>query len=188
MNSPRSKKIFVGIFSYRLILDVMLQNYRRTIWNGGQYGMAYPFLIVRPCHIVPPLNCISLWINKTSAWVVWRKSKRSWVQEDLEKIYKAHSRCRPIPCCAKRYLGTTCLDMTLASVAWTKTLGIVHGHPQKQTDICWNLQLQANLGCCITKLQADNLEWGTIRHGLPISYCPPMPYCPTSKLYKFVDQ
>ena len=75
MNSHRNKQIFVGIFSYKLILDVVLQNYRRTFWNGGQYGMAYPFLTVRPCHNVPSVNCVSLWINMTSAWVVWRKSK-----------------------------------------------------------------------------------------------------------------
>ena len=127
---------------------------------GGQLGMAYPFLIVRPCHIVPPVNCVSLWINLTSAWFVWRKCKRSWVQEDMEKVYRAHSRCRLIPYCPKQYLGTAWLDMTFASAVWRKTIGIVHEWPQKQTDVCWNLQLQAKLGCCITKLQADNLEWG----------------------------
>ena len=83
MNSPRNKQIFAGNFSYKLILEVILQNYRRTIWNGGQYGMAYPFLIVRPCHIVPPLNCVSLWINLTSACVLWSNSSRSSVQEDM---------------------------------------------------------------------------------------------------------
>ena len=127
--------------------------------TGGQFGMAYPFLIIRPCHIVPPVNCVNLWINLTAVWVVWSKSTRNWVQED-KKVNRAHSRSRPTPYCPKRYLGTACLDKTFASVAWTKTLGIVHGHPQKLTDICWNLQLQANLGCYITKLQADNLEWG----------------------------
>ena len=127
---------------------------------GGQYGMAYPFLSVRPFHIVSPVNCVSLWINMTAACVVWSKSTQSEVQEDMEKVYRAHSRCRPIPYCPKRYLGTACLDMTFASVVWRKTIGIVHEWPQKQTDICWNLQLQANLGWYITKLQADNLEWG----------------------------
>ena len=149
--------------------------------------MAYPFLVYRPCHIVPPLNCVSLWINLTSACVVWSNSTQSWVQEDMEKVYRAHSRCRPIPYCPKRYLGNAWLDMTFTSVVCRQTIGIVHEYPQKQTDICWNLQLQAYLGCCITKLLADNLEWGTIRNGLPISYCPPMPYCATSKLCRFVD-
>ena len=120
MNSPRKKQIFVGIFSYRLILDVILQNYRRTIWNGGQYGMAYPFLIVRPCHIVPPVNCVSLWINLTSACVLWSNSTRSSVQEDMDKVYRAHSRCRHIPYCPKWCLGTACLDMTFSSAVWRK--------------------------------------------------------------------
>ena len=126
MNSPGKKQIFVGIFSYRLILDVIFPNYRRTIWNGRQYGMAYPFLIVHPCHIVPPLNCVSLWINLTSACVVWSNSTQSWLQEDMEKVYRAHSRSRPIPYCPKRYLGTACLDKTFASVVWRKTISIVH--------------------------------------------------------------
>ena len=132
MNSPGNKQIFVGIVSYRLIMDVILQNYRRTIWNGGQYGMAYPFLIVRPCHIVPPLNCVSLWINLTSACVVWNNSTQSWVQEDMEKVYRAHSRCLPIPYCPKRYLGTACLDMTFSSAVWRKLSVLYMNSPRNK--------------------------------------------------------
>ena len=132
MNSPGNKQIFVGIFSYRLILDVILQNYRRTIWNGGQYGMAYPFRIVRPCHIVPPLNCVSLWINLTSACVVWSNSTRSWVQEDMERVFRAHSRCRPIPYFPKRYLGTVCLDMTFSSAVRRKLSALYMNSPRNK--------------------------------------------------------
>ena len=149
--------------------------------------MAYPFLTVRPCHIVPPVNCISLWINKTSARVVWRKSQRSRVQEDMEKVYKAHSRCRPIPCCPKGYLGTACLDMTLHLL-----------HEQKPSalhmDIFRNKQIfvgifSYRLILDVTLQNYRQTIWngGTIRYGLPISYCPPIPYCPTSKLWRFVD-
>ena len=120
MDIPRNKQIFVGNFSYKLILDVILQNYRRTIWKGGQYGMAYPFLIIRPCHIVQPLNCVSLWINLTSACVLWSNATRSSVQEDMEKVYRAHSWCRHVPYCPNRYLGTAYLDMTFSSAVWRK--------------------------------------------------------------------
>ena len=97
MNSPRNKQIFVGNFSYKLIMDVILQNTGGQFGMGGQYGMADPFLIVRLFHIVSPVNCVSLWINMTAACVVWSKSTQSEVQEDMEKVYRAHSRCRPIP-------------------------------------------------------------------------------------------
>ena len=102
MNSTRNKQIFVGNFSYTLIMDVILQNYRGTIWNGGQYGLAYPFLIAHPCHIVPPVNCVSLWINLAATCVEWSKSTRSWAQEDKEKVYRVHSGCRPISYCPNK--------------------------------------------------------------------------------------
>ena len=187
MNSPGNKQIFVGIFNYRLILDVILQNYRRTIWNGGQYGMAYPFLIVRPCHIVPPLNCVSLWINLTSACVVWSNSTQSWVQENMEKVYRAHSRCLPIPYCPKRYLGTACLDMTFSSAVWRKLSVLYMNSPRNKQIFVGNFSYKLIMDVILQNYRGTIWNGGTIWYGLPISYCPPVPYCLTSKLCKFVD-
>ena len=186
MNSPKNKQIFVGIFSYKLILDVVLQNYRRTIWNGGQYGMAYPFLIVRPCHIVPPLNCVSLWINLTSACVVWSNSTQSWVQEDMEKVYRVHSRCRPIPYCPKRYLGTACLDMTFHPLYEEKLSVLYMNSPRNKQIFVGNFSYKLIMDVILQNYRGTIWNGGTIWYGLPISYCPPVPYCLTSKLCKFV--
>ena len=53
MNSPRNKPIFVTIFSYRLNLDVVLQNYRRTIWNGGTIRYGLPISYCPPMPYCP---------------------------------------------------------------------------------------------------------------------------------------
>ena len=124
--SPTNKQIFVGIVSNWLILDVILQkNYRWTILNGGTIRHGLP-ISYRPSIPYCPTNKLCKWINMNSACVVWSKSTRSWVQEDMEKVYGTHSRCRPIPYCPKRYLATARLDMTFASVVWRKTIRSVH--------------------------------------------------------------
>ena len=94
--------------------------------------MAYPFLIVLPCHTVQPVNCVSLWINMTSAYVAWSKSTRSWLQIDMEKVYRAHSRCRPIAYCPKRYFGIAWIDMTFASVEWKKLSVLYMNSPRNK--------------------------------------------------------
>ena len=149
--------------------------------------MAYPFLIVRPCHIVLPLNCASLWINLTSACIVWSNSTQSWVQEDMEKVYRAHSRCLPIPYCPKRYLGTACLDMTFSSAVWRKLSVLYMNSPRNKQILVRIFSYRLILDVTLQNYRRTIWNGGTIRYGLPISYCPPIPYCPTSKLWKFVD-
>ena len=149
--------------------------------------MAYPFLIVRPFHIVPPVNCGSLWINLNSVCVVWSKSTWSWVQEDMEKVYRAHSRCRPISYCPKRYFGTAWLDMTLHLLYAEKPSVLYMNSPRKKQIFVGNFSYKLILDVILQNYRRTIWNGGTIRNGLPISYYPPMPYCPTSKLCKFVD-
>ena len=177
MNGPRNKQIFVGNFSYSLILDVILQNYRRTIWNGGQYGMAYPFLTVRPCHIVPSVNCVSLWINITSAWIEWRKSK-----DGYRKISKRS--IGPI-LDVDPYLIVPSGISELRGLTWLlhllyaeKPSVLYMNSPRNKPIFVGIFSYRLILDDTLQNYRRTIWNWATIRYGLPISFCPPMSYCP----------
>ena len=144
--------------------------------------MAYPFLIIRPCHIVPPVNCVNLWINLTAVCVVWSKSTRNWVQEDRKlPLYYPYL---IVPSGISELHGLT----WLLHLLYEEKLSVLYMNSPRNKQIFVGIfSYKLIMDVILQNYRGTIWNGGTIWCGLPISYCPPVPYCLTSKLCKFVD-